>query len=121
MKRRITDRRPSERGVALLLVLVAIAIGLMLTATWLDGRRESVPVARRIAAVSVAQHAAAGGMELAVATLDAEEDWRSAIAEGRFDAPVSLDEATLRFQVQDADDSGPVDRDTVRVLSLIHI
>lgn len=115
MKRRITDRRPSERGVALLLVLVAIAIGLMLTATWLDGRRESVPVARRIAAVSVAQHAAAGGMELAVATLDAEEDWRSAIAEGRFDAPVSLDEATLRFQVQDADDSGPVDRDTVRV------
>lgn len=116
MNRPMRDRgRPTERGVALLLVLVAIAIGLMLTATWLDGRRESIPVARRIAAVSIAQHAAVGGMELAVATLDAEEDWRSAIDEGRFDEPVALDEATLHFQVVDADDAEPVDRDTVRV------
>lgn len=40
--------RRTPRGAALVLVLVALAIGLMMVATFLDGRRESVPVSVRI-------------------------------------------------------------------------
>ena len=100
----------------MLLVLVAVSVGLMLTATWLDGRRESVPVAQRIAAATIARHAAAGGLELATSTLDAEPDWRTAIAQGRFDQSFPLDTAMARWEVRDADDDEPVDDQTIRVL-----
>ena len=100
----------------MLLVLVAISVGLMLTATWLDGRRESVPVAQRIAAATIARHAAASGLDLASSTLDAEPDWRTAIAQGRLDQSFPIDTAMARWEVRDADDDGPVDDQTIRVL-----
>lgn len=100
----------------MLLVLVAVSVGLMLTATWLDGRRESVPVAQRIAAATIARHAAASGLDLASSTLDAEPDWRTAIAQGRFDQTFPIDTAMARWEVRDADDDGPIDDQTIRVL-----
>ena len=100
----------------MLLVLVAVSVGLMLTATWLDGRRESVPVARRIAAATIARHAAASGLDLAMSTLDAEPDWRAAITNGRFDQPFPLDAAMVRCEVRDADDEESIDDQTIRVL-----
>ena len=104
-----------RRGAALLLVLVALAIGLLLTATWLDGRRESIPVAERVSDGTSARHAAAGGLELAIATLQAEDDWRAAVVEGRLDSPFAFDGASLGFTTIDADDREEVDSDTLRV------
>ncbi len=95
--------RPERRGAALLLVLIALAVGLLLVATWLDGRRESVPIARRVAAAAVARQAAAGGVDLALATIDAEDDWRAALDEGRFDAAFPLGSAVCGLQIRDAD------------------
>lgn len=111
----IKARARARRGAALLLVLVALAIGLLLVATWLDGRRESVPVAQRVSASTVARFAAASGVDLAIATLDAEDDWREAVDDGRFDEPLALDGAECSFTVVDADtDERPHD-DTIRL------
>ena len=116
MTRSFTNRGPAPaRGAALVLVLVALAIGLLLTATWLDGRRESVPVAQRVSDATSARHAAAGGLELVKATLDAEDDWREAIETGRLDGSFEFEDATLGFELNDADHGGPIDTDTLRV------
>jgi len=95
-------RGSPRRGAALLLVLIALAVGLLLVATWLDGRRESMPVAQRVAAGAVARQAAASGADLAIATIDAEDDWRSAHQAGRFDAAFGLASATCTLRVTDA-------------------
>ncbi len=106
---------PRRRGAALVLVVVALAIGLLLTATWLDGRRESMPVARRIADGAVARHAAMSGLDLALATLDAEHDWRDAIERGVLDDAFEFDGASIEIEATDAEDGRPVDDDTLRV------
>ena len=106
---------PRRRGAALVLVVVALAIGLLLTATWLDGRRESMPVARRIADGAVARHAAMSGLDLALATLDAEHDWREAIERGVLDDAFEFDGASIEIEATDAEDGRPVDDDTLRV------
>ncbi len=106
-------RRPRPRGAALLLVLIALAVGLLLVATWLDGRRESVPVARRVAASVIARHAAVSGVDLAAATIDAEDDWRAARHAGRFDEPFMLGDAWCELRVTDAASGDPPDDDTV--------
>ena len=97
MKSHPNHPRSAHRGVALVLVLVALAIGLLLTATWLDGRRESVPVAERVSDATSARHAAASGLDLAIATLDAEDDWRAAVEAGRLDGSFEFEDATLGF------------------------
>ncbi len=102
--------RPRRRGAALLLVLIALAVGLLLVATWLDGRQESVPVAERIATSAVARQAAATGVDLAAATIDAEIDWRAAFDAGRFDAPFRVADAVCTLRITDADtDQRPTD------------
>ena len=116
MTKSLANHAPSaHRGVALVLVLVALAIGLLLTATWLDGRRESVPVAERVSDATSARHAAASGLDLAIATLDAEDDWRSAVEAGRLDGPFEFEDATLGFELSNADDGGEIDSETLRI------
>ncbi len=111
--RPIRNPRPARRGAALLLVLIALAVGLLLVATWLDGRQESVPVARRIAAGAIARQAAATGVDLAASTIDAENDWRAAYEAGRFDVDFDVAGASCTLLITDADtDERPSD-DTI--------
>jgi hypothetical protein len=105
--------RRSRRGAALLLVLIALAVGLLLVATWLDGRQESVPVAQRIAAGAVARQAAATGLDLAAATIDAEDDWRAAYDAGRFNLGFEVGDAACTLRVTDADTEERPTDDTV--------
>lgn len=116
MRNMITHRRPSSRrGAALVLVLVALAIGLLLTATWLDGRRESMPIAERVSDATSARHAAASGLDLAIGTLDAEDDWRDAVESGRLDGAFDFEDATIGYELRDADHDGPIDSETLRI------
>ena len=108
-------RRTAPRGAALLLVLIALAVGLLLVATWLDGRRESVPVAQRVSAGAVARHAAATGLDLACATIDADDDWRDTVATGGFAGSFRIDEVDVTYDLTDADDGDSPDDDTVRL------
>ncbi len=114
MHARSMRRRP-RRGAALLLVLVALAVALLLVATWLDGRRESVPVAQRVSSGAVARHAAATGLALACATIDADEDWRISLQTGALDGAFSIDDVDVRFTFEDAESGDPPDDETVRL------
>ena len=109
------SNRPHPRGAALLLVLIALAVGLLLVATWLDGRRESVPVAQRVSAGAVARHAAATGLELACATIDADEDWRSTLEAGDLGGTFLIDDVEVFFDFEDAESGEAPDEDTVRL------
>ena len=105
-----------RRGAALILVLIALAIGLLMVATFLDGRRESVPVADRISAASMARRTAESGLDLAVASLVRSDDWRAALANGEFDGSFEIADGTCKVQIADADTNQAPEDSTLRLL-----
>ena len=68
-------RRPSRRGVALLLVLVAMGTATTLTLGWLVSQDNAMPVSRNVIRTSQARSVASSGMELAVAIMQTETAW----------------------------------------------
>ncbi|MCH2132977.1 MAG: hypothetical protein MK116_04420 [Phycisphaerales bacterium] len=70
-------RRPSRRGVALLLVLVAMGTATTLTLGWLVSQDNAMPVSRNVIRTSQARSVASSGMELAVAIMQTETAWRT--------------------------------------------
>lgn len=114
MNMRSPQRR--RRGAALILVLIALAIGLLMVATFLDGRQESVPVAERISEASMARRTAESGLDLAVASLVRSENWREDLAAGRFDGSFEIADGTCRIRIIDADTQQTPDDSTLRLL-----
>ncbi|MDE0888606.1 MAG: hypothetical protein OSA40_04015 [Phycisphaerales bacterium] len=114
MNMHVAKRR--RRGAALILVLIALAIGLLMVATFLDGRRESVPVADRISAASMARRTAESGLDLAVASLVRSEDWRAALANGEFDGSFEIADGTCKVRIADADTNQAPEDSTLRLL-----
>ena len=83
--------RPARRrGAALVLVLVALAIGLMMVATFLDGRRESVPVTERISDAARARRTADSGLELVLSSILVSEEWIDEVGAGILDIPFEI-------------------------------
>ncbi len=114
MNMRSPQRR--RRGAALILVLIALAIGLLMVATFLDGRQESVPVAERISAASMARRTAESGLDLAVTSLVRSENWREDLAAGRFEGSFEIADGTCRVRIIDADTQQTPDDATLRLL-----
>ena len=107
--------RPSPRGAALVLVLVALAIGLMMVATFLDGRRESVPISARISDAAQARRTADSGLELVFSSILASEDWIDEIADGALDAPFEIADGLCTARVVDAVTNLPPTESTLRI------
>ena len=114
MKKQLPKQGP--RGAALILVLIAVAIGLMMVATFLDGRQESVPVADRISAASMARRTAESGLDLTVASLVRSDDWRAALADGVFDGSFQIADGTCKVRITDADTDRAPNDSTLRLL-----
>jgi|GEM_PF-4308052 len=108
--------KQGRRGAALILVLIAVAIGLMMVATFLDGRQESVPVADRISAASMARRTAESGLELTVASLVRSDDWRAALADGVFDGSFKIADGICEVRLTDADTHQAPNDSTLRLL-----
>lgn len=98
-----------------MLVLVALAIGLMMVATFLDGRRESVPVSGRISDAAQARRTADSGLALVFSSIVASEDWVDEIAAGSLDAPFEIADGLCTARVLDADTDLPPTDSTLRI------
>ncbi len=70
-------RQRRKRGVALLLVLIAVAISATLAMSFLGAQSTSVGIARNIQDHSPARHVAESGMELPIAYIQANSNWRT--------------------------------------------
>lgn len=107
--------RRTPRGAALVLVLVALAIGLMMVATFLDGRRESVPVSVRISDAAQARRTAESGLELIVTSILASDDWIEEVAAGTLDAPFRIADGLCTARVLDATTNRPPTEGTLQI------
>ncbi|MAC75109.1 MAG: hypothetical protein CMJ22_05935, partial [Phycisphaerae bacterium] len=107
--------RRTPRGAALVLVLVALAIGLMMVATFLDGRRESVPVSARISDAAQARRTADSGLELVLSSILASDDWIEDVASGSLDAPFRIADGLCTARVLDATTNLPPTGETLQI------
>ena len=107
--------RREPRGAALVLVLVALAIGLMMVATFLDGRRESVPISTRISDAAQARRTADSGLELIFSSILASDEWIDEIASGSLDVPFEIADGRCTARVVDAMTNLPPTDRTLRV------
>ena len=66
-----------RRGVALLLVLISMATATTLTLGWLASQDNAAPLSRNISHAAQSRAVASSGLELAVAIMQTNSDWRT--------------------------------------------
>ena len=107
MNQRPAVHDSSRRGVALVLVLIALALSVLLASTFLDSRQGSVPMADGLAAASRARRAANSGLELALATINRNDDWVNRHANGVFADNLDIHGVKVRIELTDLDTDAP--------------
>ncbi len=75
-------QKTSRRGVALLFVILAVAVAVILGLTFLLSQSVFMGISRNVHDHAVARTLAESAIVNAVAQIQAEEDWRSTVAEG---------------------------------------
>ncbi len=87
----------SRRGVAMLLIVIALVTGTLLATAYLASRDNSGAIGANVAEASAARWASESGMEYAVVILQTEKDWRTRHVNGTLfaDHPVGAALVTL--------------------------
>ena len=116
-----TTRPPAtrRRGVAMLLVLISLMTAVVVTAAYLASRDNSGAIGDNIADASAARSAAASGLNLAVAMLETETDWREDHAGGVLVSDYAFAQAAIDLTLEDLETNAPPTAETtyVRVLA----
>ncbi|MEX0653421.1 MAG: hypothetical protein WD534_01030 [Phycisphaeraceae bacterium] len=102
-----------ERGVALMLVVVALVMATMLAVPFLAAQSTSSAVGQNIARHSQAQAVAESGLELTLAYIHAQPDWRQAQQPGAWLDDYAFADGTIDVHVESEDEEattldGPV-------------
>lgn len=72
-----TSDRTQRRGVAMLLVIVSLAMATILTTAYLASRDNSTAIGENVAEAATARWAADSALDLTVAVLETDSDWRT--------------------------------------------
>jgi len=113
-RRSLHKHSATRRGVALLLVLMAVAVSATLAMSFLSAQSTSIGIARNIQNHSPARYVAESGLELAVAYIRANSNWRTVQSDGAWvtDEPFAGGTFTLVGEDGvDTDGDGTVDGD----------
>ena len=90
-----------RRGLSMLLVLVSLAMATILSASYLASRDNSAEIGRNITDAAAARWAAEAGLELTVAIIEADADWRTAHQAGMLLDDYALNDAVLDIELVD--------------------
>jgi len=96
---------PTKRGAALLLALLAVAVAVTLAVTFLGAQSTSVGIARNIQDHAKARHVAESGLELAVAHIRSNDNWRSDRPNGTWVTDEAFGPGTFTIAGQDGVDA----------------
>lgn len=72
-----TSDRTQPRGVAMLLVIVSLAMATILTTAYLASRDNSTAIGENVAEAATARWAADSALDLTIAVLETDSDWRT--------------------------------------------
>jgi len=103
-----------QRGIALLLVLFAVAIAATLAQSFLSAQSTTIGIARNIQNHPKARYVAESGLELAIAYIRANDDWRTEQSHGTWVTDEAFGDGTFTIvgeDGQDTDGDGTVDGD----------
>jgi hypothetical protein len=96
-----------RRGIAMLLVLISLAMATILAVSYLASRDNSAAIGQNVTASASARWAAISGIELGVAILETESDWRTAHTEGKLLDDYDLDGVLLDLDLIDIETGEP--------------
>lgn len=86
---RRTIRIPRQRGSAMLLVMVSVAIAMIITVSYVSSQGTSTAIAANVTDNAQARAIAQAALDMAAARIAADNDWRS----GAFEGPWIIDQA----------------------------
>ena len=107
-------RGERRRGVALVLVLFAVAVAVTLAYSFLAGQSTTIGISRNIENHAKARYVAESGLKLAIAHVRANEDWRTDQSHGTWVTDEPFGEGTYTIvgeDGRDTDGDGTVDGD----------
>lgn len=92
----------------MMLVLIALFMGTIIASAYLASRDNSKVIGQNITAAAEARWAATSGIELAVAVMQTEEDWRTLHSEGKLLDDYPIGDGTLDIDLIDIEtDAAP--------------
>jgi hypothetical protein len=104
-----------RRGVAMLMVIISVMTATILTMSYLSSRDNSLTIGQNAIEASAARWRAIAGIDLAIATLQTDTDWRAAAATGVLLDGYPFMGCELTVHITDADTDQPPVADTVLV------
>jgi len=104
-----------RRGVAILLVLMSLMTATILTSAYVASRDNSGAIGANIAASAAARWSATSGLEMGVAILQTETDWRTAHTNGKLLDDYPLGGGTVDIDLVDMETNDPPTADTSKV------
>ena len=111
---------PVRRGFSMMLVLISLGTATILTTAYISSRDTSATIGENVASAATARWCAASGLELGVAVLETETDWRTAHDNGVIINDYVLGDGTLDVLVEDIETGAPPTETTtaVRITSI---
>ncbi len=106
-KRTIRSARTQRRGVAMLLVILALTMATILSVSYLASRDKSAAIGANIASAAMARWASQSGIDYGVSILQTETDWRTDHIGGKLIDDMPLGDAEVDLDLKDAVTSGP--------------
>ncbi len=103
-----------HRGVALVLVLVAVIVAATVAHSFVSAQSTSISIARNVQKHATARHVAESGLELAVAHIRSNDNWRTEQADGTWVTDEPFGDGTFTIVGEDGEDTdgdGVVDGD----------
>ena len=96
---------PRRRGIALLLVMIALCVGTILTAGFLSSQSTSIGLARNEQNQAACRALAESGCELGMWLVRNKIDWRSTMAPGTWLTNLPLDAGTVTLTAADGNNN----------------
>jgi hypothetical protein len=121
------SRRLRRRGVAMVLVMLAVAIGVVLSCAYLTGQSTSATVAGNAGSKAQARAVAESALGMAMSYVRTHDDWRTAKAPGQWASDQPLAGGTFTVRGDDGEDTngdgvvegdGSFTNDTMDMLTL---
>lgn len=106
------SRHVHRAGLAMLLVLISLATATILGVAYLSSRDNSAAIGTNVADAAAARWAASSGVDLAVAIMESEADWRTLHTNGRLLTNFPIAGATVDIDIVDVETGTPPNPDT---------
>ncbi len=108
-------QKHNRRGIALMLVMVAVLITGGMAVAYFGSRDNSIAISKNITSSANARTVAESGLDIAVAILETNSDWRIQHIDGRILENYAIGQGTVSVSIIDTDTELPPTESTLNV------